>query len=80
MKNILIIQGGGRPNGNASQLVNSFMAGAKESGHSVEQISLIKTEVKGCLDCNACRYGKPQIDKTNHLQEAFEFGKRICPD
>lgn len=30
----------------------------------------------GCGDTN----GKPQIDKTNHLQEAFEFGKRIYPD
>lgn len=63
MKNILIIQGGGRPNGNTSQLISSFMAGAKESGHSVERISLIKNEVEGCLGCNACRYGKPCIQK-----------------
>ncbi len=27
----------------------------------------------GCGDTN----GKPQIDKTNHLGEAYEFGKRI---
>ena len=27
----------------------------------------------GCGDTN----GKPQIDKTNHLAEAYEFGKRI---
>ena len=26
-------------------------------------ISLIKNEVKGCLGCNACRYGKPCIQK-----------------
>ena len=63
MKNILIIQGGGRPNGNTSQLVNSFMSGAKECGHTVELISLLKNEVKGCLGCNACRYGKPCIQK-----------------
>lgn len=63
MKNILIVQGGGRPNGNTSQLVNSFMAGVQESGHSVTCISLIKFEVKGCLGCNACRYGKPCIQK-----------------
>lgn len=30
----------------------------------------------GCGDTN----GKPQIDKTNHLAEAFEFGKRIYDD
>ena len=63
MKNILIIQSGGRPNGNTAQLINSFIAGAKECGHSIELISLIKNEVKGCLGCNACRYGKPCIQK-----------------
>lgn len=54
MKKILIVQGGGRPNGNTAQLVNSFAKGAEESGHSVEIISLVKNEVKGCLGCNAC--------------------------
>ena len=27
----------------------------------------------GCGDTN----GKPQIDKTNHLKEAYQFGKKI---
>ena len=63
MKKILVVQGGGRPNGNTAQLVNSFAKGAEESGHSVEIISLVKNEVKGCLGCNACRYGKPCIQK-----------------
>ncbi len=59
MKNILIIQGGGRPKGNTAQLVTSFEKGAADAGNSVETISLLKNEVKGCLGCNACRYGKP---------------------
>ena len=29
----------------------------------MEVISLIKNEVKGCLGCNACRYGKPCVQK-----------------
>lgn len=29
----------------------------------VEKISLNKTEVKGCIGCNACRYGKPCVQK-----------------
>ena len=33
MKNILVVQGGGRPNGNTSQLVRSFVKGAEEAGH-----------------------------------------------
>lgn len=62
-KKILIIQGGGRPKGNTAQLVGSFQRGAEESGHSVEVISLMKNEVKGCLGCNTCRYGKPCVQK-----------------
>ena len=33
MKNILIIQGGGRPKGNTAQLVEHFIKGAEEAGH-----------------------------------------------
>ena len=68
-KNILIIKGGGRPNGNTAQLIDSFTKGAEEVGHTIEIISLIKNEVNGCLGCNACRYGKPcvQRDSFNEL-------------
>lgn len=141
MKKIMVIQSSGKANGNTAQLVNSFVRGAQEKGHSVEVISLVKNEVKPCLGCNACRNenppfgryekypikdcdllmtaadnnfwtfeqaasyyqyafinyigfrdkgmllaggcghtdGKPQIDKTNHLKEAYEFGKKIYP-
>lgn len=63
MKKILVIQGGGRLNGNTDQLVKAFAKGAVDAGHEVEIISLIKNEVKGCLGCNACRYGKPCVQK-----------------
>lgn len=63
MKKILVVQGGGRAKGNTAQLIDSFVKGAEESGHSVEIISLLKNEVKGCLGCNACRYGKSCIQK-----------------
>ena len=63
MKNILVVQGGGRINGNTSQLADSFIQGAQEAGHTVEKISLNKNEVKGCIGCNACRYGKPCVQR-----------------
>ena len=63
MKNVLVIQGGGRPRGNTAQLVESFVKGVTEAGHQAEIVSLIKNEVKGCLGYNACRYGKPCIQK-----------------
>lgn len=63
MKNIVVVMGGGRPKGNTAQLVGAFVKGAEEAGHLVEKVSLLKTEVKGCLGCNACRYGKPCVQK-----------------
>ena len=63
MKNILVVVGGGRPKGNTMQLADAFIRGAEEAGHSVEKVSLLKSEVKGCLGCNACRFGKPCIQK-----------------
>lgn len=60
---ILVVIGGGRPNGNTSQLADAFIKGAVEVGHEVEKVSLNKVEVKGCIGCNACRYGKPCVQK-----------------
>ena len=63
MKNILIVQGGGRSNGNTAHLVDAFKKGAMEAGHHVNVISLQKDKVEGCTGCNACRYGKPCVQK-----------------
>ena len=63
MKQILVIVGGGRPKGNTAQLVEAFVRGAKEAGHSVETVSLLKTEVRGCIGCNACKRGLPCVQK-----------------
>ncbi len=63
MMKILVVIGGGRPNGNTEQLVDAFIKGATEAGHEVEKVFLRKTEVKGCMGCNVCRYGKPCVQK-----------------
>lgn len=63
MKRIMVILGGGRVNGNTSQLAEAFMNGAKEAGHQVEIVSLNKLNVNGCIGCNACRYGKSCVQK-----------------
>ena len=63
MKKILIILGGGRKKGNTAQLADAFMKGAMEAGHKTELISLNQLQVNGCIGCNACRYGKPCVQK-----------------
>lgn len=62
-RKILVVLGGGRPHGNTAQVVEAFVRGAREAGHEVEVISLLKHEVRGCLGCNACRYGKPCVQR-----------------
>ena len=49
MKNILVIQGGGRAKGNTAQLIEHFANGVWDSGHTVEVISLLKNEVKSSV-------------------------------
>lgn len=60
---ILVVQGGGRPNGNTSQLVDAFLEGAQGAECATERVSLAKTQVNGCIGCNACRCGKPCVQK-----------------
>jgi len=63
MKEILVIVGGGRRNGNTARLVNAFVQGAESAGHHTETISLLDTEVRGCTGCNACRHGHACVQK-----------------
>ena len=63
MRNILVVLGGGRSNGNTKQLVDAFIKGVIEVGNKVELVSLNKLTVNGCMGCNACRYGKPCVQK-----------------
>ena len=63
MKKYILIVQGGRLKGNTAQLVSAFTQGAESAGHTVETVSLLKNEVKGCLGCNACRYSKPCVQK-----------------
>lgn len=78
MKEILVIQSSGKANGNTAQLVNSFIKGAQEKGHSVEVISLVKNEVKPCLGCNACRYEKPCIQKDSFNELVPKIKEADC--
>lgn len=68
MKKIVIVVGGGRPNGNTRQLVSAFQRGAEDAGHQVELIDLQKVKINGCIGCNACRYGKPCVQRDDFLQ------------
>ena len=63
MKHILVIVGSCRKNGNTEQLADAFIRGSQDAGHRVEKVFLGAKKINGCLGCNACRYGKPCVQK-----------------
>lgn len=54
MKNVLILEGSPRPNGNSCILSEEFARGAAEAGCTVEKLQVSRRKISGCLGCNAC--------------------------
>ena len=59
-KNIVVITGSGRRNGNSDRLADAFMKGAAAAGHSVDKFSAASDRIQGCVGCDTCwKKGKP---------------------
>lgn len=76
-KQILILTGSPRPNGNSFLLAEAFTKGAEEAGHTVHRFDTAHVEIDGCRACNQCyQHGKACVfdDDFNllapHLEEA----------
>ena len=54
-KNVLILSGSPRKNGNSDTLCDQFMKGAQEAGHQVEKIRVAEKKIGFCRGCYACR-------------------------
>ena len=50
-KNIVILNGSPRKNGNTSALVQAFTKGAQSAGHTVTEFFLDKMDIRGCKGC-----------------------------
>ncbi|HIW79286.1 MAG TPA: flavodoxin family protein [Candidatus Bilophila faecipullorum] len=50
-KKILVLNGSPRPHGNTAALIDAFIAGAQEAGHSVTRFDLQKMNIHPCLGC-----------------------------
>jgi multimeric flavodoxin WrbA len=62
MKNILIINGSVRENGNTDVLLSAFKNGLKETSLSVSQFDLRNSSILDCKGCYYCyKYGKCSI-------------------
>ena len=54
-KNVLILSGSPRKDGNSDLLCDEFARGARESGHHVEKIRVAAKRVAPCSACYYCR-------------------------
>jgi multimeric flavodoxin WrbA len=55
MKNIIILNGAAKKNGNTSKLIKSFTEGAESSGNHVREFYLQNMNINGCMGCNKCK-------------------------
>jgi len=76
MKNITVVIGSPRKNGNTEMLANAFVKGAKEAGNTVDIISLTEHNIKGCLGCNYCLNNEEH--QCVHKDDMTEIYKRLA--
>ena len=53
-KNVLILSGTPRKNGNSEILCNEFQKGAEEAGNYVKRVNLREKEIHYCKGCGVC--------------------------
>lgn len=74
MSNVLVITTSLRPNSNSDILTERLIAGAKDAGHQVEEISLKGKNLKFCGGLGGP--GEASAKK-EALDKAYEFGRSI---
>ena len=53
-KNILVLTGSPRKDGNSDKLADAFIAGAQQAGHTTVKFTTADKNIKGCIDCRTC--------------------------
>ena len=86
-KEVLILSGSTRKNGNTELLANAFMQGALSSGHHVTMTHLRNLKIQYCTGCASCRKNdgylvgynlrKPGEINNNDIEKAFQIGKTL---
>jgi Multimeric flavodoxin WrbA len=76
-KNIIILNGSSRPNGNTAELVNAFKKGAESVGSTGIVFQLNQMEIRPCLGCYRYGNGRPkdhpcvQADDMDEIYKIF---------
>jgi len=70
--NILVLNGSPRPNGNTSAMVNAFVEGARENGHSISVVPVCQKRIAGCMACEYCHTkGEGKCVRRDDMQEVY---------
>ena len=70
-KNILILEGGPRSNGNSDMLAEAFATGARAKGYDVNVIKVPGYKVNGCFACGMCwSMGTPCV-QSDDMEKIF---------
>ncbi len=81
-KKIVVLNGSPRANGNTAALVEAFIDGATDAGHTVTRFDLQKMDIHPCLGC--CNGGKdadsPCVQKDDMLKiyPAYKEADIVC--
>ena len=71
-KNIVVVTGSPRVNGNSEMLADAFIEGARESGNTVTKFNAGKMNVKGCIACKYCFSHDGECVQKDDMQEILK--------
>lgn len=68
---VLGLVGSPRRNSNTDILVTQILGGAQASSHQTEKLHLYDLQIAPCVDCRACKTGKPQCIIKDNMQTVY---------
>ena len=71
MKNIIILNGAARKNGNTAKLIKAFTEGANSVGNTVREFYLVDMNIKDCTGCECCG-GTEQCAQSDDMREIYK--------
>lgn len=72
MKNVLILSGSPRKNGNSDLLCDEFARGATKAGHKVEKLRVAEKNIGYCRACYYCRDHKGECILKDDMAEVMQ--------
>ena len=75
-KQILIVKGSPRKNGNTSAMADAFAKGASENGNTITEVVLKDKIIGDCMGCGACQRNGGICVQKDDMKEIYEAIKK----